>query len=201
MAGPNQSAALALRGPANPLESCGHRRRLAPLYSTDLAITRADRAYKCVALLCCAIARYERLRTAELTINDEHAGLIHGNHRFVTCCQGTREGKPTNALPVSITTSVAPLGSRAPIPTRIWHCESNDQSVFSDSPCGLEASVQPLSEINRMDAHLRDYDYLFDVFALRCRSVDLVCGNQRHQFSIDSTHSYQRARASGRTET
>jgi hypothetical protein len=65
----------------------------------------------------------------------------------------------TYVRPALLPTTVAAVPSQPP--TRIWQCASNGQKTFSDSPCGADASVQQLSEINRMDvapvSHLSTY--------------------------------------------
>jgi hypothetical protein len=46
--------------------------------------------------------------------------------------------------------TVAPVKSK--LANQIWQCVNNGQKTFSDSPCGADASVHQLSEINRMDS-------------------------------------------------
>lgn len=82
--------------------------------------------------------------------------------------EGTDNGAPLAGVAASGTANtVPPLAPRAPpraqsaatvplapspSPKRIWQCVNNGQKTFSDSPCGPDASVRQLSEINRMDA-------------------------------------------------
>jgi hypothetical protein len=46
--------------------------------------------------------------------------------------------------------TVAPVKSK--LANQIWQCVNNGQKTFSDSPCGADASVHQLSEINGMDS-------------------------------------------------
>jgi hypothetical protein len=56
---------------------------------------------------------------------------------------------PPNLLP-------KPTTSTPPLPAgQVWQCVRNGVKTFSDSPCGKDASVRQLSEINRMDAPVR----------------------------------------------
>ena len=64
---------------------------------------------------------------------------------------------PVSADSRSVDVQAAPLlGTVAPVKSKlakqIWQCVNNGQKTFSDSPCGADASVHQLSEINRMDS-------------------------------------------------
>jgi hypothetical protein len=81
--------------------------------------------------------------------------------------KGSTDEAPLVAVASGTANTVPPLAPRAssrpqsaatvPLapsqsPKRIWQCVNNGQKTFSDSPCGPDASVRQLSEINRMDA-------------------------------------------------
>jgi hypothetical protein len=64
---------------------------------------------------------------------------------------------PVSADSKSVGGQAAPLfATLAPVKSKlanqIWQCVNNGQKTFSDSPCGADASVHQLSEINRMDS-------------------------------------------------
>jgi hypothetical protein len=54
------------------------------------------------------------------------------------------------AIPHFSPSASAPI---LPLPAnQVWQCSGNGQTIFSDSPCGSNASVRQLSEVNRMNA-------------------------------------------------
>jgi len=64
---------------------------------------------------------------------------------------------PVSADSKSVDSQAAPLlATVAPVKPKlakqIWQCVNNGQKAFSDSPCGADASVHQLSEINGMDS-------------------------------------------------
>jgi hypothetical protein len=70
--------------------------------------------------------------------------------RVVTMASDSVNTVPVPIRPASLPAAVAPVAPESA--TQIWQCVSNGQKTFSDSPCGADATVHQLSEINRMDA-------------------------------------------------
>jgi hypothetical protein len=88
-------------------------------------------------------------------------GLIIAIPTVMALTRNTNESAPvTTMAPVSAASrsvdgqAAPPLATVAPVKSKlakqIWQCVNNGQKAFSDSPCGADASVHQLSEINRM---------------------------------------------------
>jgi hypothetical protein len=60
------------------------------------------------------------------------------------------DSKSVDSQAAPLLATVAPVKSK--LTNQIWQCVNHGQKTFSDSPCGADASVHQLSEINRMDS-------------------------------------------------
>jgi beta-lactamase regulating signal transducer with metallopeptidase domain len=66
-----------------------------------------------------------------------------------------------SSAPASIPAPQVAAGLRAPLPRgQVWHCVIDGQHVFSDTPCGENASIRRVNDPNVMGAPLaQSYDY------------------------------------------
>jgi hypothetical protein len=86
-----------------------------------------------------------------LTSTDEPSRVAKAARSPVHITQPAIEpvAPPAAIEPVSPPATIAPIQA---VPTgQIWECVVNRQKTFSDSPCGADASVHHLSEVNVMD--------------------------------------------------
>jgi hypothetical protein len=60
------------------------------------------------------------------------------------------DSRSVDVQAVPLLATVAPVKSKSA--NQIWQCVNNGQKTFSDSPCGADASVHQLSEINGMNS-------------------------------------------------